>query len=64
MPRRQKQAGKDAGRHLRRLLPLKGHAEYEPDPVTPGEAATAVQSAERIFAIADRIITAPAPDPD
>ncbi len=40
--------GKAAARHLRRLLPLKTRAEYEPTPMRQTEAKTAVQAAERI----------------
>lgn len=51
--------GRDAARHLRRLLPLKSRAEYDPDPVSPTEAAAALQAAERITAIAERVVTDP-----
>jgi hypothetical protein len=48
--------GRDAARQLRRLLPLKNRAEYDPDPVAPAEARSAVQAAERIVAIAERVL--------
>ncbi len=48
--------GQEAARHLRRLLPLKTRAEYDPDPVPPAEARAAVQAAERILAIAERVV--------
>jgi hypothetical protein len=48
--------GREAGRHLRRLLPLKNRAEYDPDPVPADEARSAVQAADRIVAIATRVI--------
>jgi hypothetical protein len=48
--------GRDAGRHLRRLLPLKSRAEYDPEPVTPAEARVAVQAAQRIVAIGERVL--------
>jgi hypothetical protein len=48
--------GRQAARHLRRLLPLKSRAEYEPDPVTGAQAGTAVQAAGRMVAIAERVL--------
>jgi hypothetical protein len=48
--------GRQAARHLRRLLPLKSRAEYEPDPVTAAQARTAVQAAGRMVAIAERVL--------
>ncbi len=50
-------AGQEAARHLRRLLQLKTRAEYDPDPVAPAEARAAVQAAERIVAIAERVVS-------
>lgn len=50
-----KQAGPDGAnvaKDLRRLLPLKTKAEYEPDAVAPGIAAKAVERAQRCVAIA------------
>ncbi len=51
------EVGQEAARHLRRLLPLKTRAEYDPDPVAPAEARAAVQAAERIVAIAERVVS-------
>ena len=50
--------GRRAARHLRNLLPLKSRAEYDPDPVSETQARQAVQSAERILAIARKITVA------
>ena len=53
-----KTAGKDgvaAERELRRLLPLKTMAEYEPDDVAAGVATKAVERAERCVAIAQAV---------
>jgi hypothetical protein len=47
--------GRQAARHLRRLLPLKNKAEYEPQPVSPNEAA-AVETARRVVAIAEQVL--------
>ena len=49
--------GRDAGRHLRRLLPLKSRAEYDPRPVTLSEASAAVEAARRTVAIAERVVS-------
>lgn len=48
--------GRQAARHLRRLLPLKSQAEDDPDPVPYAEAAGAVEAARRIVAIAKQVI--------
>lgn len=50
-----RQAGPDGTKlekELRRLLPLKTKAEYEPDDVAPGVATKAVERAQRCVAIA------------
>ncbi len=50
-----RQAGADGTKlekELRRLLPLKTKAEYEPDDVAPGVATKAVERAQRCVAIA------------
>lgn len=50
-----RQAGPDGAKvekELRRLLPLKTKAEYEPDDVAPGIAAKAVERARRCVAVA------------
>lgn len=55
-----RQAGPDGSaieKELRRLLPLKTKAEYEPDDVAPGVAAKAVERAQRCVAIA-RVVAA------
>lgn len=48
--------GKQAARHLRRLIPLKTRAEYDPAPVRAGDARAAVTAAERMVAIAEASI--------
>jgi hypothetical protein len=48
--------GRQAAAQLRRLIPLKNRAEYDPRPVTAGEAAAAVKAAERIVTIAERVV--------
>lgn len=53
-----KQAGPDGAnvaKDLRRLLPLKTKAEYEPDAVAPGMASKAVERAQRCVAIAQAV---------
>lgn len=53
-----RQAGPDGAeveRELRRLLPLKTKAEYEPDDIAPSVAAKAVERAQRCVAIARRV---------
>jgi len=47
--------GAELARDLRRLLPLKTKAEYEPDEVGPSVAAKAVERAERCAAVARRV---------
>jgi hypothetical protein len=41
---------------LRRLVPLKNRAEYDPRPVPVSEAKSAVKAAERLLAIAERVV--------
>lgn len=53
-----RQAGADGAeveRDLRRLLPLKTKAEYEPDDIAPAVAAKAVERAQRCAAVARRL---------
>lgn len=53
-----RQAGPDGAeveRALRRLLPLKTKAEYEPDGIAPSVAAKAVEHARRCAAVARRV---------
>jgi len=47
--------GTEVGRHLRRLLPLKTKAEYEPDDIARTVAAKAVERARRCAAVARRV---------
>lgn len=56
-----RQAGPDGAeveRDLRRLLPLKTKAEYEPDDIAPPVAVKAVERAQRCAAIARRVAAA------
>ncbi len=56
-----RQAGPDGAaveRELRRLLPLKTKAEYDPDDIARSVAAKAVERAQRCAAIARRIANA------
>jgi hypothetical protein len=50
--------GRQAARHLGRLLPLKSTAEYDPNPIAPAKAAAAVEAARRIVAIAEQVVGA------
>jgi len=53
-----RQAGPDGGeveRDLRRLLPFKSKAEYDPDDIAPAAAAKAVERAQRCVAVARRV---------
>ncbi len=52
--------GKQAARHLRRLIPLKTRAEYDPAPVRAVDARAAVTAAERMVGIAEAAIRPPA----
>ncbi|MHB8296301.1 MAG: HEPN domain-containing protein [Acidimicrobiales bacterium] len=52
--------GKQASRHLRRLIPLKTRAEYDPAPVRATDARAAVTAAERMIVIAEGVIRPPA----
>ncbi|HNH95042.1 MAG TPA: hypothetical protein PLY51_05710, partial [Microthrixaceae bacterium] len=47
--------GAEVARDLRRLLPLKTKAEYEPDDIAPSIAAKAVERARRCAAVAQRV---------
>ena len=47
--------GTQIERDLRRLLPLKTKAEYEPDDIAPSVAASAVERAQRCSAVARRV---------
>ena len=48
--------GKQAARHLKRLIPLKNRAEYDPAPLRGADAASAVKAAERIVEIAGAVV--------
>ena len=48
--------GKEIARELRRLLPLKTHAHYEPVRVSATKARAAVTAAERAVAVAGRAV--------
>jgi hypothetical protein len=48
--------GKEIARELRRLLPLKTQAHYEPGQVSATKARGAVAAAERAVAIARRAV--------
>jgi hypothetical protein len=48
--------GRKAAAQLRRLVPLKNRAEYDPRPVPVSEAKSAVKAAERLLAIAERVV--------
>ena len=50
--------GAEVERELRRLLPLKTKAEYEPDDIAPAVAGKAVDRAQRCAAVARRVATA------
>ncbi len=53
-----RQAGPDGAvveRNLRRLLPLKTKAEYDPDDIAPSVAAKAVERAQRCANVARRV---------
>ena len=54
--------GKAAARHLRRLLPMKTRAEYDPAPMRAAEAKAAVQAAERIVDQAAAAVASALPD--
>ncbi len=51
--------GKQAARHLRRLIPLKTRAEYDPAPIRAADARAAVTAAERMVRIAAASIRPP-----
>lgn len=48
--------GRKAAASLRRLIPVKSQAEYDPSPVSRSRAAAATRAAERILEIARRVI--------
>jgi hypothetical protein len=48
--------GAEVERELRRLLPLKTKAEYEPDDIAPSVATKAVERAQRCVAVAQRVV--------
>jgi hypothetical protein len=56
LERNVKPHGTATARQLKRLLPLKGTAEYDPDPIPPAKAAAAVEAARRLVAIAEQVV--------
>lgn len=53
--------GKQAAGQLKRLIPLKTRAEYDPAPLRSSDADSAVKAAERMLEIAGAVVrTAPA----
>lgn len=48
--------GEEAAKHLRRLLPLKTRAEYDPTLVSKKQAAEALRAAERLVGVAESVI--------
>jgi uncharacterized protein (UPF0332 family) len=48
--------GKDASKHLARLIPMKTKAEYDPGTVSRSKADSAVKSASRLVEIARRLL--------
>ena len=46
--------GRKAAPQLRRLLPLKNRAEYDPEPISAAETKAAVTSAARMVRIAEQ----------
>jgi len=56
--------GRQAARHLRRLLPMKTRAEYEPAPMRPADAEAAVQAAGRLVGLATRAVATLTPKHD
>lgn len=49
--------GHEAAATLRRLLPLKTKAEYDPAPVSAADAIRAVQQASRLVALAREVLS-------
>lgn len=50
--------GKQAARQLRRLIPMKTRAEYDPAPMRAADAQTAIQAADRIVSLAAAVLSA------
>ncbi len=48
--------GNELGRDLRRLLPMKTKAEYDPDDIPLSAAAKAVERAQRCVSVARRVV--------
>jgi len=48
--------GRKAAPQLRRLLPLKNRAEYDPEPISATEAKAAVAAAARMVRIAEQTV--------
>lgn len=47
--------GRKAAASLRRLIPMKSQAEYDPSPISRSRATTAANAAEKILEIARRV---------
>lgn len=54
--------GIHAARHLRRLLPMKARAEYDPAPMRTADAQMAVQAAQRLTALARQALASARPE--
>ena len=48
--------GKRAATQLRRLIPLKNRAQYDPDPIVAKDAAAALAAASKIVSIAKAVV--------
>ncbi|MGH9076469.1 MAG: hypothetical protein ACRDY0_03295 [Acidimicrobiales bacterium] len=48
--------GEQCAASLRRVLPLKHQAEYDPVPMAPAKARTAIRAASQAVAAADRVL--------
>jgi hypothetical protein len=51
------QTGRQAATQLRRLIPLKNRAEYDPKPIPAADARAALKAAERLVQIAQRSVS-------
>lgn len=48
--------GRNAANRLRRLLPLKSKAEYDPTPISASDARRAVEQAQALVVVARRVV--------
>jgi hypothetical protein len=53
--------GRQGSPHLRRLLPLKNQAEYDPAPIPKRKAEGALRAAQQLMTIAGRLIGSETP---